>query len=354
MKIFEPWQLGDLALPNRIVMAPMTRNRATGTIPQQMAATHYSARAGAGLIVSEATQVSARGQGYQDTPGLHTAAQVQAWRAVTDAVHLEGGRMFVQLSHVGRLSHSDFHGQPPVAPSANQLVGFIRTPKGLKPYETPWVPSTDEVQGIVDEFKRAAELARDAGFDGVEIHGASGFLVDQFLQSGTNQRTDRYGGSLENRLRFPREVVKAVAASWERSRVGFTVSPGGSHKGIRDDNPLETFAALAAALDHDGVGYLHVLEEPIAGMSPARLMREHYHGTLVSSGSYTRDAAEEALESGLADLVAFGRAFTANADLVEKLRTNGRLALPDPKTFYSGGPLGYIESVTLNHPTQSA
>ena len=210
----------------------------------------------------------------------------------------------------------------PVAPSAVQVVGFIRTPKGLEPYETPWVPSTRDVAGIVDEFARAAELAREAGFDGVEIHGASGFLIDQFLQSGTNQRTDRYGGSLENRLRFALEVVEAVARSWEKSRIGFTLSPGGSHKGIRDDNPLETFAALAAALDHEGVGYLHVLEEPIADLSPARLMREHFRGALLSSGSYTRDSAEEALETGAADLVAFGRAFTANPDLVEKLRAN--------------------------------
>jgi len=255
--------------------------------------------------------------------------------------------MFVQLSHVGRLSHSDFHGLPPVAPSAVQVVGFIRTPKGLKPYETPWVPSTGEVQDIVDEFKRAAELARDAGFDGVEIHEASGFLVDQFLQSGTNQRADRYGGSLEHRLRFPLEVVEAVAVSWERSRIGFTISPGGSHKGIRDENPLETFAALAAALDRAGAGYLHVLEEPIAGMSPARLVRESCHGTLLSSGNYTRDTAEEALETGAADLVAFGRAFTANPDLVEKFLRNERLALPDPKTFYSGGPTGYVDTMAL-------
>ena len=347
MKLFEPCLLGDLALPNRIVMAPMTRNRATGTIPQESAAIHYAARASAGLIVSEATQVSARGQGYQDTPGMHSAAQVGAWRKVTDAVHRAGGRMFVQLSHVGRLSHSDFHGMTPVAPSAVQVVGFIRTPKGLKPYETPWVPSTRDVAGIVDEFARAAELAREAGFDGVEIHGASGFLIDQFLQSGTNQRTDRYGGSLENRLRFALEVVEAVARSWEKSRIGFTLSPGGSHKGIRDDNPLETFAALAAALDHEGVGYLHVLEEPIADLSPARLMREHFRGALLSSGSYTRDSAEEALETGAADLVAFGRAFTANPDLVEKLRANERLALPDPRTFYSGGARGYIDAVAL-------
>lgn len=347
MKLFEPFLLGDLALPNRIVMAPMTRNRAAGTIPREMAAVHYAARASAGLIVSEATQVSARGQGYQDTPGLHSPTQVLAWRAVTDAVHREGGRMFVQLTHVGRLSHSDFHGMPPVAPSAVRPVGFVRTPKGLKPYETPWVPSTAEVAAIVDEFGRAASYAREAGFDGVEIHGSNGFLIDQFLQSGTNQRADRYGGSLENRLRFALEVVEAVAGSWEKSRIGFTVSPGGSHKGIRDDNPLETFTALAAALSQAGVGYLHVLEEPIADLSPARLMREHFPGTLVSSGSHTRDTAEAALQSGVADLVAFGRAFTANPDLVEKLRANALLALPDPKTFYSGGAQGYIEAVAL-------
>jgi N-ethylmaleimide reductase len=347
MKLFEPFLLGDLALPNRVVMAPMTRNRAAETIPREMAAVHYAARASAGLIVSEATQVSARGQGYQDTPGLHTPMQVQAWRSVTDAVHREGGRMFVQLSHVGRLSHSDFHGMPPVAPSGLRPVGFIRTPKGLKPYETPWVPSSSEVGTIVDEFGRAAVYAREAGFDGVEIHGSNGFLIDQFLQTGTNQRTDRYGGSLENRLRFALEVVEAAAGAWEKTRIGFTVSPGGSHKGIRDDNPLETFAALAAALNRGGVGYLHVLEEPIADLSPARLMREHFPGTLVSSGSHTRDTAEEALQSGVADLVAFGRAFTANPDLVEKRRANAPLALPDPKTFYSGGAKGYIEAVAL-------
>ncbi len=347
MKLFEPYQLGDLALPNRIVMAPMTRNRAAGTVPQEMAAVHYAARASAGLIVSEATQVSARGQGYLDTPGLHAAEQVRAWRAVTDAVHRNGGRMFVQLTHVGRLSHSDFHGCPPVAPSAIQVVGFIRTPRGTRPYETPWVPSTNEVQGLVDEFSRASRLARDAGFDGVEIHGANGFLVDQFLQSGTNQRTDRYGGSLENRLRFAREVVQAVAGAWERSRIGFTVSPGGNHKGIHDDHPIQAFSALAAALDEEGIGYLHVLEEPLGELSPAALMRERFHGTLVSSGSYTRDSAEEALESGSADLVAFGRAFTANPDLVEKLRTGERLALADPKTFYSGGARGYIDEVAV-------
>ena len=347
MKLFEPFGLGGLTLPNRIVMAPMTRNRAAGTIPQEMAVVHYGARAGAGLIVSEATQVSARGQGYQDTPGIHAAPQVQAWSRVTEAVHAAGGRMFVQLVHAGRLSHSDFHGLPPVAPSAVRPVGFIRTARGLKPYETPWVPSEAEVGLIVEEFARAAANAAEAGFDGVEVHGANGFLVDQFLQSGTNQRTDRYGGSAENRARFCLEIVEAVAASWDRSRIGVTLSPGGGHKGIRDDNPLETFAVAARELGRHGVGYLHVMEEPINDVSPARLMREHFAGTLVTSGSYTRDSGEEALQSGLADLVAFGRAFTANPDLVEKFRSNTRLALPDPKTFYSGGALGYVSEAAV-------
>jgi len=347
MKLFEPFVLGGLSLPNRIVMAPMTRNRAAGTIPPEMAAVHYSARAGAGLIVSEATQVSARGQGYQDTPGIHTDQQVLAWRRVTDAVHEAGGRMVVQLVHVGRLSHSDFHGSLPVAPSAVRPVGFIRTPRGLKPYETPWVPSPAEVAVIVEEFARAAANAREAGFDGVEIHGASGFLVDQFLQSRTNQRTDQYGGSVENRARFALELVEAAAAHWDRSRIGFTLSPGGGHKGIRDDNPLETFAYAARALGENGVGYLHVMEEPINDESPARLVRNNFHGPLVTSGSYTRETGEEALQSGCADLVAFGRAFTANPDLVEKFRSNTRLALPDPKTFYSGGALGYVDAAVL-------
>jgi N-ethylmaleimide reductase len=344
MKLFEPYLLGNLPLPNRICMAPMTRNRATGTVPQQMAVIHYAARAGAGLIISEATQVSARGQGYQDTPGIHTAAQVQAWRAVTDAVHRGGGRMFVQLTHVGRLSHSDFHGAPPVAPSAVRPVGFIRTPRGMKPYEEPRVLSPAEVRQIVDEFGQAAARAREAGFDGVEIHGASGFLIDQFLQSGTNLRTDEYGGSLENRVRFALEIVEAVACGWDKTRIGFTVSPGGGHKGIRDENPLETFAFAARSLDRQGVGYVHVLEEPINELSPARLVRENFKGALVSSGNYTRDSGEEALQSGVADLIAFGRAFTANPDLVEKLRAGARLSLPDPKTFYSGGAQGYIDA----------
>jgi len=261
--------------------------------------------------------------------------------------------MFVQLVHVGRLSHSDFHGAPPVAPSAVTPVGFIRTPQGLKPYETPWALSPAEVAQVVDEFGRAAALAREAGFDGVEIHGASGFLIDQFLQSGTNQRTDEYGGSLGNRVRFALEIVEAVSGAWDKARIGFTVSPGGSHKGIRDENPLETFAFAARALDRQGVGYLHVLEEPINELSPARLMRENFKGTLVSSGNYTRDSGEEALQAGRADLVAFGRAFTANPDLVEKLRTKARLALPDPKTFYSGGALGYIDAVPIRTPAEA-
>jgi N-ethylmaleimide reductase len=345
MTIFEPLSLGTLELPNRIVMAPMTRNRAEGTVPSEMAVVHYAARSSAGLIVTEATQVSARGQGSPDTPGIHSDEQAAAWRRVTDAVHGEGGRIFIQLSHAGRLSHSDFHGMPPAAPSAVAPVGFIRTPRGVKQYETPWVPTTAEVPLLVEEFAAAARRARVAGFDGVVIHGGNGFLVDQFLQSGTNQRTDRYGGSVENRTRFALEVVEAVTGVFDRAVTGFTISPGGNHKGIRDDTPLETFTHAARALDQQGLGILHVLEQPINDVSPTRLMRECFRGVLMSSEGYTRDSAEEALQAGLADLIAFGRAFTANPDLVERLRSNARLALADPKTFYSGGAAGYIDNL---------
>jgi len=347
MKLLEHFELGELALPNRIVMAPMTRNRAAGAVQSAMAVEHYAARASAGLIVSEASQVSVRGQGYRDTPGMHTPEQAQAWRRVTAAVHARGGRIFAQLYHVGRLSHSAFHGSLPVAPSAIAPVGFVRTPGGSKPYETPHALSTGEVAGVVDEFANAARLAKEAGFDGIEIHGANGFLIDQFLQSGTNKRTDRYGGSLENRLRFALEVVEAVAGVWGKDRVGLTLSPGGNHKGIRDESPIETFSAAARALDAAGLGYLHVMELSIGELRTTALMRENFGGTIMTSEGYTRESAEEALQTGVADLVAFGRAFTANPDLVERFRDDRELLLADPKTFYAGGAKGYIDLSSL-------
>ena len=343
MKLFEPFLLGDLSLPNRIVMAPMTRNRSVGQVQPEMAAEHYAARASAGLIIGEATQVSAQGQNTADTPGLHTEEQARAWRRVTDAVHGAGGRIVAQLAHAGRLTHSDFHGQPPVAPSAVMPAGFVRTPRGTKTYEAPWVPTEAEVPSLVDEFAAAAQWARQAGFDGVEIHGAHGFLIDQFLQSGTNTRTDAYGGDARRRRRFALEVLEAVQAVWPRERVGFTVSPGGNHKGIFDENPVETFGALVRDLSELRLGWLHVADQPLGDLRPSEFLRPLFAGPLIASEGYTRDTGEETLQAGSADLIAFGRSFTANADLVEKFRTGSRLDLADPKTFYTGGRVGYVE-----------
>lgn len=343
MRLFEPFVLGGLMLPNRIVMAPMTRNRSVGQLPSDWAVEHYAARAGAGLILTEATQVSARGQGAADTPGLYTQEQASAWRAVADAVHRAGGRIAVQLAHAGRLTHSDYHGSPPVAPSAVVPVGFVRTPRGTKSYETPWVPSTAEVADLVEEFAAAARLARTAGFDGVELHAAHGFLIDQFLQSGTNRRTDAYGGSPASRRRFALEVLEAVCAVWPAERVGMTLSPGGNHKGIADEDPIGTFTALARTLAEAGLGWLHVADVPLGDVRPSEFLRPVFAGPLLVSEGYTQATAEEVLVSGIADLVAFGRAFTANPDLVEKFRTGTVLDREDPKTFYSGGRTGYVD-----------
>jgi N-ethylmaleimide reductase len=342
VKLLEPYRLGDLELPNRVVMAPMTRNRAVGQVQHEWAIEHYSVRASAGLILSESTQVSARGQGAFDTPGLYNPEQTAAWKAVVDAVHAAGGRIMAQLGHAGRLSHSDYHGLTPVAPSAVLPPGFVRTPVATRSYETPWVPTAAEIPALVEEFAHAAQCAREAGFDGVELHGAHGFLIDQFLQSGTNLRTDSYGGSTKNRRRFALEVVEAVKGVWPAGRIGFTVSPGGNHKGIHDDDPVTTFAELARELSAAGLGWLHVADLPLGELLPSEFLRPVFGGTLIVSEGYTAASAERAVTSGSADLVAFGRAFTANPDLVEKLRRGEHLEQADPKTFYAGGRTGYV------------
>ena len=343
MKLFEPYLLGDLQLPNRIVMAPMTRNRSPGQIQSDWAVEHYSLRATAGLILSESTQVSARAQGSADTPGLYNRAQATAWKNVVEAVHDAGGRIVAQLGHAGRLSHSDYHGQKPAAPSPVIPEGFVRTPLGTKNYEDPWVPATAEVGALVEEFALAAKWARWAGFDGVELHGAHGFLLDQFLQSATNRRTDRYGGDAAGRRTFALEVVQAVEAYFPSRRIGYTVSPGGNHKGIGDSDPIGTFTALAQALSQERIGWLHVSDLPLDEVKPSGFLRKAFHGTLMVSEGYTRESAQEILEQDGTDLVAFGKAFTANADLVDRLRHGYRLELHNPKTFYAGGKTGYIE-----------
>lgn len=342
MTLFDPFRLGDLSLPNRIVLAPMTRNRSPGQIVTPWAVEHYSLRAQAGLLISEATQISAQGQGSPDTPGIYSAEQIEAWTRVVTAVHAAGGRIVAQLSHAGRLSHSDYHQQPPVGPSPIPAPGFIRTPQGTKVYETPLGPSEREVGLLVDQFRRGAQGALDAGFDGVELHGAHGFLLDQFTQSKTNQRQDAYGGSTAKRLRFPLEVVEAVSTIWPKSRIGYTLSPGGNHKGIGDDHPVETFTELVRALDSAGIGWIHVADVPLGDIRPSTWLRREFSRAMIVSEGYTPESAVEALNEGHADLVAFGRAFTANPDLVQRLRQGQGLKHPDPRTFYTPGPEGYI------------
>jgi N-ethylmaleimide reductase len=355
MKLLEPYRLGPLTLPNRMVMAPLTRNRAPGGIPNEMMADYYAQRASAGLIVSEGTQISPLGQGYQDTPGIYSDEHRDGWRRVTDAVHEAKGRIFAQLWHVGRVSHSYYHGQTPVAPSAIAPEGKAYTPEGMKPYETPRALTTNEVHEIVDQFKHAAKIAKDANFDGVEIHAANGYLIDQFLQSGSNQRTDEYGGSVENRSRFLFEIVDAVKSVWGDGRVGVRLSPGNGMNGIHDANPEETFTYVARRLnDVPGLAYLHVVEAPVPSEGPddhavcaTDMLRPVFKGTLISTGGYTPETAEHALEKGRADLIGFGKLFIANPDLPERIRTGAPLNDPDTKTFYTPGEHGYVDYPSL-------
>ena len=354
--LFSPYRLGTLQLKNRMVMAPLTRSRAEeGNVPSSMAATYYSQRAGAGLIVTEATQASAGGQGYIATPGIHSEAQVAAWKKVTDAVHGKGGLIFMQLWHVGRISHPDFlDGELPVAPSAIAPRGVqTYTAEGLKDIPTPRARATAEIPGIVDAFRQAAQNAKSAGFDGVEVHGANGYLLDQFLEDGTNQRTDRYGGSVENRARLLLEVVDAITPVWNSDRVGVRLSPGGTFNDMCDCKPHETFGYVVRQLALKNLAYLHLIEpsqppseHPMPDLS-AHYFRPLYPGTLIVAGGYTFDRANAVLKAGLADLVAFGQLFLANPDLPERFERGAPTNTPNPATFYGGGAEGYIDYPTL-------
>ncbi|MDP3668199.1 MAG: alkene reductase [Telluria sp.] len=355
--VFSPYTLGTLQLKNRFVMAPLTRSRAEeGNVPSSMAPTYYSQRAGAGLIITEATQAGPGGQGYIATPGVHSQAQVEAWKKVTDAVHREGGLIFVQLWHVGRISHPDFRGgQLPVGPSAIAPRGLSTyTPEGMQPIPTPRALELAEIGAIVDEFRHGAVQAKAAGFDGVEVHGANGYLLDQFLEDGTNQRTDDYGGSVENRARLLFEVLAAVSEVWGNDRVGLRLSPGGTFNDMFDTNPQETFGYVVKRLATLGQAYLHLIEPSAAqGEHPmpdlsARFFRPLHPGTLIVAGSYTLERANSALKTGMADLVAFGQWFLANPDLVERLKRGAPLNTPDTTSFYGGGAKGYIDYPTLD------
>ena len=366
-RLFEPVRIGSLMLPNRIVMAPLTRSRARqpGNMPSALNACYYAQRASAGLIVSEATQVSMQGQGYAWTPGIHSREQVDGWRLVTSAVHEAGGRIFPQLWHVGRISHPSLQpdGMPPVAPSAIRPHGeaFIENELGqgaLVPFETPRALQIEELPYIVRQYERAARNALGAGFDGVEVHGANGYLLDQFISSSTNQRSDAYGGPVENRARLLLEVVDAVCAVWGAERVGVRLSPMGAANDIHDDDPLATFGHVAERLDERALAYLHLVNPTAAalerGTAPEALamrmlqrVREVYRGALMLAGGFDGNSAEAWLEAGRADLIAFGRKFIANPDLPQRLREHAALNRDDRTTYYGGGAKGYTDYSSL-------
>lgn len=362
--LFEPYRLGTLELKNRIVMPPLTRSRAeSGNIPSQHAATYYGQRAGAGLIIAEATQAEPMGQGYISTPGIYSPEQVAGWKKVTDEVHAKGGLIFLQIWHVGRISHPDFHnGAQPVAPSAIAPRGVqTYTPDGkMKDIPEPRALDTSEIPGIVEAFRKGARNALDAGFDGVEVHGANGYLLDQFLQDCTNKRTDQYGGPVENRARLLLEVVDAVVAECGAERVGVRLSPGGTFNDMCDCHPQETWGYVVRELAKRNLAYLHLIEPTVpVGEHPtpdlsAEFFRPMYPGTLIVAGGYDHHRAIEALQSGKADLVAFGQLFIANPDLPERLRNHAPLNPPDRKTFYGGGPQGYIDYPTLEQSLGSS
>ena len=347
--LFTPFDLGDLTLPNRIVMAPMTRNRAPDNVPTELMAEYYRQRATAGLIISEGAAISPQAIGYPGVPGIYSEAQVAGWQRVTDAVHEAGGRMFIQLWHVGRISHPDLQpdGVPPVAPSAIRPAGEVVTFEGPKPFVTPRALDLAEIPQIIDQYRQAAVNAKQAGFDGVEIHAANGYLLDQFLRDGTNRRTDAYGGSVENRFRLLGEVVKAVKHVWPEHRIGVRLSPENRFNDITDSNPQATFEEIVTRLSAITSGYLHVLEGDMTGQSEPAVdytrLRAAYHGPYMANNGYDFERATEAIASGYADLVSFGRPFIANPDLVERFRRGAPLNEPDEATFYGGGAEGYTD-----------
>ncbi|MHC8334559.1 alkene reductase [Pseudomonas sp. LB3P25] len=347
--LLSPAQIGSLPLKNHMVMAPLTRSRAgEGDAPTPTVVEYYRQRAGAGLIITEGSQVSAQGKGYMRTPGIFTSEQIAGWRQVTDAVHAEGGRIFLQLWHVGRLSHPlvQINSELPVAPSAIKADGEIYTPEGLKFYELPRALELDEIPGVIADFRQGAENAKRAGFDGVEIHGANGYLIDQFLRDGTNTRTDTYGGPVENRARFLKEVVESVIEVFGASRVGVRLSPIFNYFSMSDSDPQATFNFAAKMLSRYGLAYLHVVELG-AGPFDFGELKRRFGGTYIANGGYDAERAGTALSLGDADLVSFGTGFLANPDLVERFKHNSALNEADPTTFYQGGDRGYTDYPTM-------
>lgn len=355
-KLFTPTRIGDIAVSNRVFMAPLTRNRASrgSDAPNALNVEYYRQRAGAGLIITEGTQVSQTGQGYVWTPGIYSEAQIAGWKAVTDAVHEEGGKIAAQLWHVGRVSHVSLQPdqQPPVGPSPIQANTKTYIEAGFTPVSAPRELAIAEIPAIIGEFVQAAENAKAAGFDGVELHGAHGYLIDQFLRDASNKRSDAYGGSIENRVRFALEAVEAVAKVFGKGRVGIRISPVSPANDARDSNPQALFEHLVAGLNELGIAFIHVVE---GATREARdylpfdyaALRRIFKGSYIANNSMTRELAIEAVEEDRADAVAFGRLFIANPDLPERLKRDAPLNTPVVETFYGGGAQGYTDYPVL-------
>jgi len=351
--LFTPIKVGDLKLPNRMIMAPLTRRRAAeGNMPTDLMAEYYRQRASAGLIISEATPISPQAIGYNNLPGIFTQAQLESWKKVTAAVHSNGGRIFMQLWHVGRISHSLFQQGHvlPIAPSAISAGEVITTPEGSKKMEIPRALETGEIAGIVEDYRKASANAKEAGFDGVEIHGANAYLIDQFLHQSSNHRTDEYGGSIENRARFALYIVKAVCDIWSSQRVGIRLSPSNTRNGMDDPDPAGLFGYLIGQLNSFNLAYLHLVEPmmpldnyPHMIHEVARHFRPLWNGPLITAGNYNYEKGQAVIMEGIADMVAFGRLFIANPDLPERFARQLPLNIPDTDTFYYGGEKGYID-----------
>jgi N-ethylmaleimide reductase len=356
--LFSPFRLGDLELKNRIVMAPLTRNRATkgNDAPNELNAEYYRQRACAGLIISEATQISKQGQGYIWTPGIYSAAQVKGWKKVTCAVHDASGRIFIQLWHVGRISHVSLQpgGAAPVAPSAIRAKTKTFIEHGFVDVSEPRALTIEEIGVVVRDYAIAAENAKKAGFDGIEIHGANGYLIDQFLKDGTNKRTDAYGGSVENRARFALEVTDAILRIWDPRRVGIRLAPVSPANDISDSDPAKIFLYLVEKLSARGLAFIDIIEGATVGARDFApfdylALRKVFAGAYIANNGYTRELAVKALAEGRADLIAFGKLFISNPDLVERFRLDAPLNPFDQATFYGGGERGYTDYPTLAH-----
>jgi N-ethylmaleimide reductase len=366
-KLFSEVKLGPYSFAHRIVMAPLTRMRSgAGDVPGDLMVEHYSQRASnGGLIIAEATPISLWAAGYLGAPGIFTDEQVAGWKRVVEAVHTKGSRIFLQLFHAGRQSHQDLlpgNGEP-IAPSAVVSGGFAYTAEGWKASTVPRALELNEIPGIVEEFRRAAERAKDAGFDGVELHGANGYIIDQFLQDGSNQRTDAYGGSVENRARFLLEVTEAVVSVWGGDRVAVRIGPSGTWGGMSDSNPNATFGYVAEQLNRFGLAYLHIIEPRIKGselvsegLAPvaSQHLRTIFKGPIIAAGGFTPESANAIIEAGDADFVAFGRHFVSNPDLPERVRLGKPLARYDRDTFYGGDARGYIDYPAFDEETVPA